>query len=699
MRLYTQEQIDRANEVDLADYLQRRGEQLIREGKEYRWEAHDSVSINHNRWFRFSNDTGGYPIKFLTEFYELSFQEAVKELIGEEPAGEDETKGGYKNSDVWNVNEKSEEVSGVQDEGSTGSRPIPTPVVEEAVGTSEEKSVDQSSSAEAVPGREAGLKLPDKNGDEENVIRYLEMERGIERSVIEHFIEAGKLYEEKENHYPVFVGMDANEIPRFAHIRSTKGRIRVDVKGSDKRYGFSHTGNSEELFVFEAAIDLLSFVSIYFKEWEQHHYVSLGGVSEKAMKYYLERHDEIKKVMLCLDDDQAGNDGCRKLLEHIPENCEVIRYVPADKDWNDVLCRKRCGQDIKACKSMEILRESTKSEVGKTFGKASAENISSLVPVICMEQVESIDVEWLWYPFIPFGKLTIIQGDPGLGKTWLAMTIAAACTNRQELPNMLPLEPFNVLYQTAEDGYGDTIKPRLTACGADLKRIFHIIEDEEDLTMIDERLERAIRENNVRLVILDPLQAYIGANININQSNETRVVFKKVNQVAEKTGCAIVVIGHLNKNNGSQSSYRGLGSIDIYAAARSVLLVGRVKKDNDLRVVVQMKDSLAPAESPVAFSLKEGKVTWVGEYEITADQLMMGNEGIKKETKLDMAIRIIREKLSERKAMQVAELNKILEHRGISQRTGNDARTKMEAELEYKWEGKNKVVMLKSSKA
>lgn len=593
MKRYTQEQIDRANATDLVPFLQRRGEEFKREGKEYCWKKHDSVYINGNQWFRHSQGKGGRAIDFMVEFYEMTFVEAVNE-------------------------------------------------------------------------------------DNENAVSYLENTRGIARTVIDFFIDQGMIFEEKESHSPVFVGLDENGIPRYAHIRNTREKIRIDASGSDKHYGFSFSGSSDKLFVFEAAIDLLSFLSIYPKKWKKHHYVALGGTSERAMKHYLEKHTEIREVVLCLDDDQAGNEGCNKLLDYISKELTVKRMTPALKDWNEVLMMKRNGNNIKACKNESVLRDKKLDRV----------------PVESMDEVQETNVEWLWYPFVPFGKLTIIQGDPGLGKTWLAMTLAAACTNRQELPNMLPIEPFNVLYQTAEDGYGDTIKPRLKACGADLTRVFHIIEDEKDLTMLDERLEKAIVENNVRMVILDPMQAYIGSDVNMNQANETRTVFKKLNQVAERTGCAIIVIGHLNKNNGSQSTYRGLGSIDIFAAARSVILVGRVKKDGDLRVVLQLKDSLAPAESPVAFTLENGKVTWVGEYDITAEQLMIGNEGKKKETKLDAAMRIMKKLLSERKWMYVSDLNDTLKREQISPRTASDARVKLEKELEYGWDGQKKTIKL-----
>lgn len=220
-----------------------------------------------------------------------------------------------------------------------------------------------------------------------------------------------------------------------------------------------------------------------------------------------------------------------------------------------------------------------------------------------MSEVELQEVRWLWKPYIPFGKLTIIQGDPGEGKTTFALRLAAACSSGEALPGMEITEPFNVIYQTAEDGLGDTIKPRLIEAGADENMVLNIIEDTDPLSLSDERIEKAITETGARLMILDPIQGYIGEDVDINRANEIRMVLKKVAAVADRTGCAIVLVGHLNKAKGASSQYRGLGSIDFRAAARSVLLVGRLRKEPNVRIIVHDKSSLAPEGKSMAFNL------------------------------------------------------------------------------------------------
>ena len=224
--------------------------------------------------------------------------------------------------------------------------------------------------------------------------------------------------------------------------------------------------------------------------------------------------------------------------------------------------------------------------------------------LIRMSDIETEQVQWLWYPFIPYGKITIIQGDPGEGKTSFVLAMIALLTTGKPLPeDKTVAEPIRVIYQSAEDGLADTIKPRLEASGADCSRILVIDESVKELTLCDERLEQAVQETGAKLIVLDPLQAYLGGNVDMHRANEVRPVFKRLCAIADRTGCAIILIGHMNKAQGLKSSYRGLGSIDFHAAARSVLLVGRLKSEPSVRVVAHDKSNLAPEGKSIAFSL------------------------------------------------------------------------------------------------
>ncbi len=250
--------------------------------------------------------------------------------------------------------------------------------------------------------------------------------------------------------------------------------------------------------------------------------------------------------------------------------------------------------------------------------------------LIQMSNVEVEEVKWVWYPYIPYGKVTIIQGDPGEGKTTFILSLISLLTNGQPLPEEETAnEVINVIYQTAEDGLGDTIKPRLLACGADCERVLVIDENETELTLSDKRLEEAINETNAKLIVLDPMQAYLGSDVDMHRANEIRPIMKRLSLLAERTGCAFVLVGHMNKMQSSKSAYRGLGSIDFRAAARSVLIVGRVKDEPSLRIVAHDKSSLAPEGKSIAFELNpETGFKWKGYCETTVDELLSGKGSV-----------------------------------------------------------------------
>lgn len=295
--------------------------------------------------------------------------------------------------------------------------------------------------------------------------------------------------------------------------------------------------------------------------------------------------------------------------------------------------------------------------------------------IIRMSEIQMREVEWLWYPYIPFGKLTIIQGDPGEGKTTFALRLAAACSTGRSMPGMELISPFNVIYQSAEDGLEDTIKPRLTEAGADQERVINIREDRRSLHLLDSRIEKAIVQCDAKLLILDPLQGYLGERIDMNRANEIREVMKAIGQVAQRTGCAIVLVGHLNKATGMSSAYRGLGSIDFRAAARSVLVVGRLRKNKNIRVIVHDKSSLAPEGRSLAFNLgNEEGFRWLDGYDgISAEDLLSGLSS-QQETKTMQAEEIIRTMLEDGTEIPGEEIVQAAARKQISRRTVNEAK-------------------------
>lgn len=261
----------------------------------------------------------------------------------------------------------------------------------------------------------------------------------------------------------------------------------------------------------------------------------------------------------------------------------------------------------------------------------------SNLKLINMQDIEVEAISWLRYPFIPYGKVRIIQGDPGERKATLVLQIIARLTKGESIINENANPSINVIYQTAEDGLSDTIKPRLLDANADCSKVVMIDDSDTPLTMRDARLEQAIIETNAKLVVLDPIQGFLGADVDMHRANEIRPIMKHISELAEKYKCAIILIGHMNKCSIGKSAYRGLGSIDFQAAARSVLIVGRIKDEPEIRVVCQTKSSLAPEAKAVAFRLSEKKgFEWVGEYDVSTDDLLSGTvKGTKKQAAMD----------------------------------------------------------------
>ena len=327
--------------------------------------------------------------------------------------------------------------------------------------------------------------------------------------------------------------------------------------------------------------------------------------------------------------------------------------------------------------------------------------IEPKLKLINMDSVEVEQVEWLLYPFIPYGKVTIIQGDPGEGKTTMVLQIIAKLTRGEpilpvtdktktkekrsdevdsenedldaedNMQEQSSVSPVNVIYQTAEDGLGDTIKPRLLAAGADCSKVLVIDDSDQPLTMADVRLEEAIVQTKAKMVVLDPIQGFLGADVDMHRANEIRPLMYRIAKLAEKYGCAILLIGHMNKNSGEKSSYRGLGSIDFQAAARSVLVVGRIKDDPTLRVVCPAKSSLAPEGGAVAFRLDpEQGFQWAGPYDISVDELLSGSS---RGHKLREAQSFLKEVLADGPLPQT-EIEAAAQQAGIRPKTLRNAR-------------------------
>lgn len=304
---YTDEEKQLANSVDLEQFLHMRGEKLERAGREYKLiyydgsGKHDSITINGSTWFDHKNQVGGGAIKFMRHFYGMDFQTAMNELLGRSV------------SSICRSPPKAE--------------------------VKEEKPKE--------------FKLPEKNSDMHRVYAYLIKQRFIAPEIITHFARQHTLYEDKEHHNAVFVGVDEKGTPRQAHNRSTNSfgkTFRITCEGSDTRYSFAHFGESEKLFVFEAPIDLLSYLTLNPENWQQHSYIAMNGVYENAVLTALKNHSNLSEIILCVDNDEGGIDAVDRLTDILKEHGyeNISRIAPENKDFNEDLKERNGIKPLKA---------------------------------------------------------------------------------------------------------------------------------------------------------------------------------------------------------------------------------------------------------------------------------------------------------------------------------------------------------------
>jgi hypothetical protein len=381
-----------------------------------------------------------------------------------------------------------------------------------------------------------------------------------------------------------------------------------------------------------------------------------------------ERHAElIRRVQARASRNRRGNYDAA-CLAHNGKGKTSLVFFP---NTGAVKCNKSC--DYHALLRAEGLPDTPLPSRVNSTELAREQSLR----IVCMADVEAEDVTWLWAPYIPVGKLTILEGDPGIGKSWLTCAIASAVSTGHGLPNTAATEPRNVLILTAEDGLGDTLKPRLNALEADTSRVFALDEPLvfDETGLLD--LEAGITDHKPAIVLIDPLFAYTGGKLDIHRANECRGMTARLAEIAENQKCAILAIRHLGKSRGNGFALNaGIGSIDITAAARSVLLAGIDPNDPHKRAIVQTKSNLAPPGRAVGFALDRGEFSWTGESDITAQRILAHAADQNEVSKLDEAMDFLREALAEGER-EVKEVTAEAKHCGIVQQTLRRARERL----------------------
>lgn len=284
--------------------------------------------------------------------------------------------------------------------------------------------------------------------------------------------------------------------------------------------------------------------------------------------------------------------------------------------------------------------------------------------------ITETSVDWLWFPYIPFGKVTLLQGDPGCGKSTLMMSLISAASNGSFSPDGRRLKrPIHVIYQCSEDGASDTIKPRLSAAGADCNNVAFLDEETDWLTLSDDRIRRAVADFNAKLLVIDPVQAYLG-DADISNASGMRKVLRQLSVWAAMYDCAIVLIGHLNKRQGSKDLYRSLGSIDLIASSRSVIQIDRYDEENGILVLRHLKSSLAPKGKDLFFAIDtQHCIQWIESDDSNGlpitDSLDIQPEKMSKQAQVAGMLRVM---LAD-EPMKAADVQALFKHENISEKT------------------------------
>ncbi len=295
--------------------------------------------------------------------------------------------------------------------------------------------------------------------------------------------------------------------------------------------------------------------------------------------------------------------------------------------------------------------------------------------------VKSEPVKWLWYPYIAIGKVTLLQGDPGDGKSTMMMNFIAELSKGGATPDGVAFgRPHKIIYQCSEDKACDTIKPRLEAAGADCRNIAFINEEvHEGLTLDDERIRNAIIEASPKLVVIDPIQSYIENDSDMQIAVRARKIMRRIGMWASTYNCAIVLIGHLSKKESGKEIYRGLGSIDLAASVRSVLHVQRNPDDEDIRIVKQIKNNLAPKGKDLHFEIRSSTgFRWLEEseaVEVPTVTIEPTGSFIPK-SKHELAAMLIKKALANG-PMESMEIKKLMAEYRIGDKTMNEVKAEL----------------------
>ena len=410
-----------------------------------------------------------------------------------------------------------------------------------------------------------------------------------------------------------------------------------------------------------------------------------GGTKNKWNSDYNSLFNNLN-VAIIPDNDEVGRAYAETIANELLPVAKSVKIVDLCNEWENLkdkgditdIYESEQPRDNKTIAEIVSFKLSVLTDCTKPY-----ERKVDMSKYIQLSSVESKSTDWLWYPYIPLGKITLMTADPGTGKTFLALYLAAqVSTGRPFYGESVYTAPQNVVYQTAEDGIADTIKPRLEPMRPNFENIYIFNEESESLSLSDDKIEQIMKDLHPALMIFDPLQAYLGADVDMHRANEVRPILGRIGHLAERYNCAVVFIMHNSKMSQNSALHRALGSIDIPAVARSMLILGKDPENFNRKIICHEKSSLAPNGKSILFEVdtSKGGVLFCGYSDLKADDILnvrtttRNKASVKKDEVCDKLLELFGEK----DFIKITNIKELCEKLGCKQSTLYSAKDELE---------------------
>ena len=445
----------------------------------------------------------------------------------------------------------------------------------------------------------------------------------------------------------------------------------------------------ETVYIVEGEKDVNTLVRLGRLAVCSPHGAGKGRLENKWPKAYSALFEGLNVVILH-DNDEAGLNLAQYVAGQLHPVAKSVRLPDLTAEWSDLPEKG----DIS-----DIVERSSKEDTNARLDKLIESTKLWQPPkekslCICLSDVESTETKWLWYPYIPLGKITLMTADPGTGKTFFALYLVAQTSKGAPFyGTTIPWqEPARAVYLSAEDGLADTIKPRLEPMKPIFDNIYSYDESEKSLSLSDSKIEEIMQKLHPKLIVFDPLQAYIGADVDMHRANEVRPVLGRIGRLADKYSCAVIFIMHNSKATQNAALQRALGSMDIPAIARSMLILANDPEGG--RLLCHEKSSLAARGQSICFDVdpSKGGIVFSGYSDLRADDVLTAHATSRNKSrkKRDELCDDLLELFGDEDRLRVDSIEKLCEQLGCSRNTLYRARDELQIKSVVKGFGKDR---------